>query len=146
MRQQSKQSRVPIVPDVPSLRFVPVGHCVSSRKYHSSIGALEIILQGAFEQAGDLIGVVAERTAAPSSKHDANNRLPTGGSRAGLHARAEFPTNLGPFLLDRFMVWYQSMTLREVTRTVIARVEEVSGCPVVVSEDALLKTLAAAGT
>jgi hypothetical protein len=35
------------------------------------------------------------------------------------------------------------MTLREVTRTVIARVEEVSGCPVVVSEDAALKTLAA---
>jgi hypothetical protein len=35
------------------------------------------------------------------------------------------------------------MTLREVTRTVIARVEEVSGCPVVVSEDASLKTLAA---
>jgi hypothetical protein len=44
------------------------------------------------------------------------------------------------------MVWYQPMTLREVTRTVIARVEEVSGCPVVVIEDAPLKTLAAAGT
>jgi hypothetical protein len=41
------------------------------------------------------------------------------------------------------MVWYQAMTLRELTRTVIARVEEVSGCPVVVSEDASLKTLAA---
>jgi hypothetical protein len=41
------------------------------------------------------------------------------------------------------MVWYQSMTLREVTRTVIARVEEVSGCPVVVREDASLNTLAA---
>jgi hypothetical protein len=35
------------------------------------------------------------------------------------------------------------MTLRVVTRAVIARVEEVSGCPVVVSEDAALKTLAA---
>lgn len=54
--------------------------------------------------------------------------------------------NLERFLLDRFMVWYRSMTLREVTRTVIARVEEVSGCPVVVIEDAPLKTLAAAGT
>jgi hypothetical protein len=31
------------------------------------------------------------------------------------------------------------MRLREVTRTVIARVEDVSGCPVVVSEDASLK-------
>jgi hypothetical protein len=37
----------------------------------------------------------------------------------------------------------QSMTLREVTRTVISLVENVSGCPVVVSEDASLKTLAA---
>jgi len=36
------------------------------------------------------------------------------------------------------------MTLREVTRTVIKRVEDVSGCPVVVSEDTSLKTLAAA--
>jgi hypothetical protein len=44
------------------------------------------------------------------------------------------------------MVWYQSMTLREVTRTVIALVEEVSGCPVVVSEAAALNTLAVAGT
>jgi len=35
------------------------------------------------------------------------------------------------------------MTLREVTRTVIGLVENVSGCPVVVSEDASLKTLAA---
>jgi hypothetical protein len=35
------------------------------------------------------------------------------------------------------------MTLREVTRTVIKRVEDASGCPVVVSEDASLKTLAA---
>jgi len=34
------------------------------------------------------------------------------------------------------------MTLREVTRTVIGLVEEASGCPVVVSEDASLKTLA----
>jgi hypothetical protein len=34
------------------------------------------------------------------------------------------------------------MTLREVTRTVINRVESVSGCPVVVNEDASLKTLA----
>ena len=36
------------------------------------------------------------------------------------------------------------MTLREVTRTVIKRVEDASGCPVVVSEDTSLKTLAAA--
>ena len=35
------------------------------------------------------------------------------------------------------------MTLREVTRTVVSLVENVSGCPVVVSEDASLKTLAA---
>jgi hypothetical protein len=33
--------------------------------------------------------------------------------------------------------------LREITRTVIGRVESVSGCPVVVSEDRSLKTLAA---
>jgi len=35
------------------------------------------------------------------------------------------------------------MTLREVTRTVIGLVENASGCPVVVNEDASLKTLAA---
>ena len=35
------------------------------------------------------------------------------------------------------------MTLREGTRTVIKRVEDASGCPVAVSEDASLKTLAA---
>jgi hypothetical protein len=35
------------------------------------------------------------------------------------------------------------MTLREVTRTIISSVESVSGCPVVVSEDTSLKTLAA---
>jgi hypothetical protein len=35
------------------------------------------------------------------------------------------------------------MTLRDVTRTVIKRVEDASGCPVVVSEDTSLKTLAA---
>jgi hypothetical protein len=35
------------------------------------------------------------------------------------------------------------MTLREVTRTVISLVENTSGCPVVVSEDASVKTLAA---
>ena len=35
------------------------------------------------------------------------------------------------------------MTLREVTCTVIGLVENVSGCSVVVSEDASLKTLAA---
>ena len=35
------------------------------------------------------------------------------------------------------------MTLREVTRAVISLVENTSGCPVVVSEDASLKTLAA---
>ena len=35
------------------------------------------------------------------------------------------------------------MTLRELTRSVINHVESVSGCPVVVSEDAALKTLAA---
>ena len=35
------------------------------------------------------------------------------------------------------------MTLREVTRTIIGIVENLSGCPVVVSEDASLKTLAA---
>jgi hypothetical protein len=52
-------------------------------------------------------------------------------------------TGLGAFPLDRFMVWYQPMTLRELTRTVTARVKGVSGCPVVVSEDASLNTLAA---
>jgi hypothetical protein len=35
------------------------------------------------------------------------------------------------------------MALREVTRTVISLVENTSGCPVVVSEDASVKTLAA---
>jgi len=35
------------------------------------------------------------------------------------------------------------MTLREITRTVISLVENVSGCPLVVSENASLKTLAA---
>jgi hypothetical protein len=35
------------------------------------------------------------------------------------------------------------MTLREVTRNVISFVESASGCPVVVSEDSSLKTLAA---
>ena len=35
------------------------------------------------------------------------------------------------------------MTLREVTRTVIKRVEDASGCPVIVREDTSLKTLAA---
>jgi hypothetical protein len=35
------------------------------------------------------------------------------------------------------------MTLREVTCTVIGLVENVSGCSVVVSEDASLKTLVA---
>ena len=35
------------------------------------------------------------------------------------------------------------MALREVTRTVINRVESVSGCPVIVSEGHSLKTLAA---
>lgn len=35
------------------------------------------------------------------------------------------------------------MTLREVTRAVIALVENASGCSVVVSEDTSLKTLAA---
>jgi hypothetical protein len=37
----------------------------------------------------------------------------------------------------------KSMTLREVTRSVINLVENVSGCQVVVSEDASLKTLVA---
>ncbi len=35
------------------------------------------------------------------------------------------------------------MTLREVTHTIIGLVENISGCPVVVSEDDSLKTLAA---
>jgi len=35
------------------------------------------------------------------------------------------------------------VTLREVTRNIISLIKNVSGCPVVVSEDALLKTLAA---
>ena len=35
------------------------------------------------------------------------------------------------------------MTLREVTRTVIKLVEDASGCPVVVTEDRSLTTLAA---
>ena len=40
------------------------------------------------------------------------------------------------------MLIEESMTLREVTRIVISLVEKASGCPVVVSEDASLKTLA----
>jgi hypothetical protein len=35
------------------------------------------------------------------------------------------------------------MTLREVTGAVISLIENASGCPVVASEDASLKTLAA---
>jgi hypothetical protein len=35
------------------------------------------------------------------------------------------------------------MTLREITRSVINPVENVNGCPVVVSEDVSLKMLAA---
>ena len=35
------------------------------------------------------------------------------------------------------------MTLREVTRTIIKLVEDVSGCPVIVREDASLKALTA---
>ena len=35
------------------------------------------------------------------------------------------------------------MTLREVTRNILGPVENVSGCPVVVSENASLKTLTA---
>ena len=37
----------------------------------------------------------------------------------------------------------KSMTLREATRNILSLVGNISGCPVVVSEDALLKTLAA---
>ena len=36
------------------------------------------------------------------------------------------------------------MTLREVTRTVIDLVENMSGCPVVATEETSLKTLAGA--
>jgi hypothetical protein len=35
-------------------------------KYHRPVGAFEIIPEGAFEQAADLIGVVAERTSIES--------------------------------------------------------------------------------
>jgi hypothetical protein len=44
------------------------------------------------------------------------------------------------------MDWFNfrgTMTLREVTRTVIKLVEDASGCPVVVNEDRSLTTLAA---
>ena len=53
-------------------------------------------------------------------------------------------TDGGRFVLDPFMLWYHSMTLREVTRTVISLAEKASGCQVIVSEDSSLKTLAAA--
>src|SRR6188768_3485275 len=53
-------------------------------------------------------------------------------------------TDGGRFVLDPFMLWYHSMTLREVTRAVISLVEKASGCQVIVSEDSSLKTLAAA--
>jgi hypothetical protein len=65
-------------------RFVPVGHCGSNREYHSAVGVLEIILQGAFEQGGDLIGVVAERTTAPGAKDNALSLIFTGAARSGV--------------------------------------------------------------
>jgi hypothetical protein len=37
---------------------------IDDRKYHPPVGAVEIIPQGAFEQASDLFGVVAKRTTA----------------------------------------------------------------------------------
>jgi hypothetical protein len=48
-----------------------------------------------------------------------------------------FDSLLEPSLSEKYM------TLREVTRTVISLVENTSGCPVVVSEDASLTTFAA---
>ena len=45
------------------------------------VGAFEIILQGTFEQAGDFIGVVAERTSAPGAKYDAAGSIFTTAAR-----------------------------------------------------------------
>jgi hypothetical protein len=45
---------------------------------------LEIILQGAFEQGGDLIGVVAERTTAPGATDNALSLIFTGAARSGV--------------------------------------------------------------
>ena len=53
-------------------------------------------------------------------------------------------SDVGRFALDQIVVWYHSMTLRDVTRAVLGLVEKTSGCQVIVSEDSSLKTLAAA--
>jgi hypothetical protein len=47
---------------------------------------LEIILQGAFEQGGDLIGVVAERTTAPGSEDDLTNLNSIAVARIGVRS------------------------------------------------------------
>jgi hypothetical protein len=47
-----------------------VGFKTNAFRYRGTVVVIRIILQGAFEQTGDLIGVVAERTTAPGSKQD----------------------------------------------------------------------------
>ena len=42
-----------------------------------------MILQGALKQAGDLIGVIAERNTAPGAKHEAANLISTGAAGGG---------------------------------------------------------------
>jgi hypothetical protein len=67
------------------------------------------------------------------------------------HRYAQFKTLSGRkkgtgYLNFCFAIYFHEekiMSLREVTRTVIKLVEDASGCPVVVSEDASLNTLAA---
>jgi hypothetical protein len=44
-------------------------------KFQPPVGAVEIILQGAFKQVGDLVGIVAERSTSPGSKHDPANLI-----------------------------------------------------------------------
>lgn len=65
-------------------RFVPVVPIVCDGKNYSPVGAFEIILQGAFEKPGDLIGVVAERTTTRGAKYDAVMAMENSNSKTEL--------------------------------------------------------------
>jgi hypothetical protein len=53
------------------------------------------------------------------------------------------PSEGREFALDQIVLCCRLIRLRELTRTVIDRIETVSGCPVLVSEDPSVKTLVA---
>lgn len=57
--------------------------------------------------------------------------------------RRQVPLMFGPFIVSESLFRNESMILREATRTVIGIVKNAGGCPLVVSEDAALGTLAA---